>query len=213
MSSATTQGSEQMSVSYVGFRGKVISREWAAVLTAAAHEVAFQIDSGHRTMGEQQALYNHFLRFGSPVAATPSATAPHIRTGRFDHALDINALDGGAARLFAWLCGKGAHPAFPVRGEPWHIEVPANELRALATRLADPLRGYTASERRWIREYDQLKHARRDRKRRGALRHVMKAQRKRVWRAAQPTSSGGDGRGWHDANRRARYRSLLARTT
>jgi hypothetical protein len=213
MSSATTQGSEEMSVSYVGFRGKVISREWAAVLTAATQEVAFQIDSGHRTMGEQQALYNHFLRFGSPLAARPSATAPHIRTGRFDHALDINALDGGAARLFTWLHGKGAHPAFAVPGEPWHIEVPANELRALATILSDPLRGYTATERRWIREYDELKHAHRDRRRRGVLRQVMKDQRKRVWRAAQPTSSGGDGHGWQHANRRTRYRSLLARTT
>jgi hypothetical protein len=201
-----------MPVTYVGFRGKVVSREWAAVLTVAAHDVAFQIDSGHRTMQEQQALYNTFLRVGSPLAARPSPIAPHIRVDRFDHAIDINALDGGAARLFAWLHGKGAHPVFAVPGEPWHIEMPASELRALATTLSDPLRGYTATERRWIREYDELKHAGRERKRRGVLRHVMKAQRKRVWRAAQPTSGGGDGRGWDHANRRARYRSLLART-
>ena len=40
----------------------------------------------------------------------------------------------------------------------------------------------------------------------------MKAQRKRVWRAAQSSGDGGDGRGWDYANRRARYRSLLSRT-
>jgi hypothetical protein len=44
------------------------------------------------------------------------------------------------------------------------------------------------------------------------LRRAMEQQRKRVWRAAQPHSRGGDGRGWDHANRRARYRSLLART-
>jgi hypothetical protein len=201
-----------MAVTYVGLRGKTVSREWAATLTAAAHDVAFQLDSGHRTMDEQQVLYNHFLQAGSPLAARPSANAPHIRLGRIDHAVDINALDGGAARLAAWLHGKGAHPSFPVPGEPWHIEVPAGELRALESKLSDPLRHHTATERRWIREYDQLKRARRDRKRRSLLRKLMRAQRKRIWRAAQPTSSGGDGRGWDHAYRRARYHSLLART-
>jgi hypothetical protein len=201
-----------MSVSYVRFRGKVVSREWAAVLAAAEIDVAFQLDSGHRTMTEQQALYERFLRFGSPPTARPSATAPHIRVGRFDHAIDVNALDGGAGRLFAWLRKHGAHPAFTVPGEPWHLEVPANELRALATTLSDPLRGYTDAERRWIREYDELHRGRRNRERRRVLRNVMQAQRKRIWRAAQPRSSGGDGRGWDQANRRARYRSLLART-
>jgi hypothetical protein len=201
-----------MTVSYVEVRGKAVSREWASVLTAAGQEVAFQLDSGHRTMAEQQQLYSHFLRFGHPLAAVPSANAPHIRLGRLDHAVDVNALDGGAARLAAWLRGKGAHPAFTVAGEPWHIEVPAKELRELAGGLSDPLRGYTAAERQWIRTYDQLRRARKDRDQRVELRAAMKGQRKRIWRAAQPTSAGGDGRGWDHANRRARYRSLLART-
>jgi hypothetical protein len=202
-----------MSVTYVALRGKTVSREWAAVLTAAAHDgVAFMLDSGHRTMDDQQGLYNTYLRVGRPLAARPAANAPHIRLGCIDHAIDVNALDGGAARLAAWLRLKGAHPTFPVPGEAWHIEVPAAELRTLASKLSDSLQGYTASERKLIREYDHLAHARRDRERRSLLYHLMKAQRKRVWRAAQPTSSGGDGRGWDHANRRARYRSLLART-
>src|SRR4051812_18133075 len=102
-----------MSVTYVAFRGKTVSREWAAVLLEAAREVAFMLDSGHRTMAEQQGLYDHYLRFGSPLAAKPSANAPHIRIGRIDHALDVNALDGGAGRLAAWLRRKGAGATFP----------------------------------------------------------------------------------------------------
>jgi hypothetical protein len=201
-----------MEVTYVGLRGKTVSREWAAVLTAAGREVAFMLDSGHRTMAEQQGLFNTFLAVGRPLAARPSANAPHIRLGRIDHAIDVNALDGGASRLAAWLHSHGAHPTFPVPGEPWHIEVPAGELAALAKKLSDPLRDYMPNERRMIREYDTLKRRRRDRDGRVRLRHLMKAQRKLIWRAAQPTSHGGDGRGWEHANRRARYESLLART-
>jgi hypothetical protein len=202
-----------MSVTYVGFRGKTVSHEWAAVLTEAAREVVFRLNSGHRTMPEQQLLYDHFLRFGSPLAAKPSASAPHIRVGRIDHALDVDALDGGASRLAAWLRSKGARASFPIHREPWHIEVPLGDLRELAAGLLDPLRGYTRNERHVIRTYDRLKRANQDRPRRSALRQEMTLQRKRIWRAAQPTSSGGDGRGWDHANRQARYRSLLARTT
>lgn len=71
---------------------------------------------------------------------------------------------------------------------------------------ADPLEGYTPTERRWIREYDALM---RDDDpgtavRRAALRRAMREQRKRIWRAAS--------RGGWTPNRRARYKSLLART-
>ena len=72
--------------------------------------------------------------------------------------------------------------------------------------------GYTASEKRWIQEYDRLLKDRKDPDRRGVLRRVMTDQRKRIWRAAQPKSKGGDGRGWSHANRQRRYNSLLART-
>src|SRR6266540_6818183 len=149
-----------MAVTYVGFGGHTVSREWADVLSAARREVAFMLDSGHRTMAEQQALYNKYLRGVGSLAARPSANAPHIRSGRIDHAIDVNARDNGAARLATWLHGKGGHPGFPVRGEPWHIELGADELHALAGKLSDPLRRYTASERRLIREYDRLKRAR-----------------------------------------------------
>ena len=76
----------------------------------------------------------------------------------------------------------------------------------LSTAGVDPLAGFTASEKRWIREYDQLKAAQADEPRRSVLRRVMTEQRKRIWRAAQDS-------GWGSANRRRRYASLLARTT
>lgn len=79
--------------------------------------------------------------------------------------------------------------------------------RALFLKLteASQLEGYTASEVRWIREYDRLLRANRDLGRRRVLRRVMTEQRKRIWRAAQKD-------GWRKANRRQRYASLLART-
>jgi GH24 family phage-related lysozyme (muramidase) len=76
----------------------------------------------------------------------------------------------------------------------------------------DPLQDYTDNERKWIREYDKLVRSNGDPARRRALRELMTAQRKRIWRAAQPKAQGGDGQGWEHGARRARYRSLKART-
>jgi len=73
--------------------------------------------------------------------------------------------------------------------------------------------GYTKSELDDMREYDRLLRAKKDKPRRQELRADMTAQRKRIWRKAQPTAKGGDGKGWGYADRHARYRSLLARTT
>lgn len=65
----------------------------------------------------------------------------------------------------------------------------------------------TENEARWVAEYDKLLNAHQDIDRRRVLRRVMTDQRRRIWRAAQ---GGG---GWDVADRRARYRSLLARTS
>lgn len=76
----------------------------------------------------------------------------------------------------------------------------------------DPLDGYTAAEKRWIREYDRLLRENQNLARRRSLRAAMTKQRKRIWRVAQPRADGGDGHGWNHQHRRARYASLLART-
>lgn len=201
-----------MAVTYGPFRGKTVSREWAVVLAAAAEEgVAFTLDSGHRTMAEQQRLVDEKGLYGpgNPHGAPrPSASAPHIRIGRIDHALDVD----GAAALAGWLSRKGTHPQFTVPTENRHVELTADELDRLARQVGDPLKRYTDSERRWIREYDRLQRTDEDPDRRRVLRRSMANQRKRVWKVAQPRTRGGDGHGWDHANRRARYRSLLART-
>jgi len=106
------------------------------VLAAAARHVDFTLDSGHRTMGEQHTLHERSRRSGAPAAALPTAGAPHIRIGRANHAIDVDALDGGAARVVVWLRERGARASLPVRGQPWHIEVPAADLQALAAQLS-----------------------------------------------------------------------------
>jgi phage gp16-like protein len=189
-----------------------VSAQWYAVLSAAkAAGVSFLVTDGHRTMAEQQDRYETFLA-GGPRAAKPSPIAPHIRTGRADHAIDVNARDGGAARLASWLRKQGADASFPIADEDWHIEVPGDDLARLAKRFGDPLSGYPAKERRWIRTYDALMRRKREGhdapdgpERRARLRALMTTRRKAIWRAAQHT-------GWHQLQRRARYRSLLART-
>jgi lysozyme len=72
--------------------------------------------------------------------------------------------------------------------------------------VKDGLAHLTEVERRRVRELDQLRRENRDLPRRQVLVRVLTEQRKRIWRAAQQT-------GWGKANRRARYRSLLARTS
>jgi hypothetical protein len=190
-----------------------VSDEWFAVLSAARREgVAFSVTDGHRTLAEQRDRFAVFQRFGRPVAARPSPTAPHIRTGRPDHAIDVNALDGGAARLAAWLRRKGARATFPVPGEAWHVEVPQPDLERLARRLSDPLAGFPEKERRWIVSYDALrrqKHSGHDTaqasEERARLRRLMTTRRKAIWHAAQTS-------GWNRLNRSARYEALKSRT-
>lgn len=78
--------------------------------------------------------------------------------------------------------------------------------RRFDCRPVDPWAGFTASEVRWIREYDALKRSGKNIARRRVLRAAMKRQRKQVWRAAQPPGS------WDHANRRRRYAALKARS-
>ncbi|HWT25183.1 MAG TPA: peptidoglycan-binding domain-containing protein [Solirubrobacteraceae bacterium] len=119
--------------------GNRVSDEWYAVLSAARNDgVRFVLTDGRRTMTEQWARYNHYKRHGSPIAAFPSPTAPHIRKGRPDHALDINALDGGADRLDAWCTAKGLPLANTVASEAWHKEAASpGALRTFAAHIGE----------------------------------------------------------------------------
>lgn len=119
-----------MAVKYVPFDGEQVSVEWSVVLHDMRGDgVAFRVNEGHRTWARQtyfRWLYDHVP--GSALAAKPSANAPHIRTGRIDHAIDFN----NAAAVILWLRGNGIRCSLPVVGESWHIEVDVQDLVAYA---------------------------------------------------------------------------------
>lgn len=134
-----------MAVKYVPYGSVRVSRRWNTVLRAADRaKVGFHVTSGHRTMAEQQALFNQNMHLvngvwvpkpGRPLTAFPNRNAPHIRVGRADHAIDVDSLDGGETRLQHWLEKQGATVLNPVRGESWHMEIPAKDLERLARKL------------------------------------------------------------------------------
>lgn len=117
------------------FDGKKVSGRWFTLLHAARdHGVRFRLNSGRRSIAEQWRLWWASKR-GGPLAAYPSPTAPHIRVGRPDHALDVQQDDdgtsaaGGRERLQEWLRRRGLQTSLTVAGENWHIE--ADSLRRL----------------------------------------------------------------------------------
>lgn len=129
-----------MPVKYLPYgNGKMVSTQWHRVLTRADRDgVRFTLNSGHRTMAEQKKLHDAYLRYlaggpWAPVAAKPSPTAPHIRVGQPNHALDINSLDGGETRFERWIEAQGASIEWlnTVPGEAWHGEVSREDLARL----------------------------------------------------------------------------------
>lgn len=82
------------------------------------------IKSGHRNLSEQWGFWNHYQRYGSPVAAYPNANAPHIRgvaadCGIIDRRGNYSSLGlNPKARRLAERFGLAAW----VGGEPWHIQ-------------------------------------------------------------------------------------------
>jgi murein L,D-transpeptidase YcbB/YkuD len=119
-----------MTVVYKPIDGELVSAEWYAVLTKMRSEgVQFHVNEGHRTMARQAQLYALYRAGRGALAAVPSPYAPHIRTGRIDHAIDFN----GAAGVIAWLHRNGGSSAYlAVPGESWHVEVSAAQLRSMA---------------------------------------------------------------------------------
>lgn len=192
------------------FRGKRVSKaHWIVLTAAAAARVAFVLNSGRRLMAEQWQLYRH-PPVGTPLVAYPAPNAPHIKQGSAAHATDVGTGGNGAVKLAVFYRGHGVSVTFNVPGEPWHsIPISEGQLLAAAQRLSDPLESYPADERRWIREYDGLRRKKlrsaKQRERMATLQRVMTAKRKAIWRAAQTS-------GWDRLERRARYKSLSART-
>lgn len=125
-----------MAVRYKNFDGKPVSVAWHRVLTRArANGVNFSVTSGHRTITEQDLLYRRYKRGQGPVAAYPSNNAPHIRTGRPDHAIDFGPDPASVQRLLKYLNHRALLGKLTVPGEWWHVEVQSNRLVDLARRI------------------------------------------------------------------------------
>lgn len=141
-------------VLYKTFDGCKVSRQWHWLLTDARNAgVSFHVNSGHRTLAEQTRLHRQNMVFSGgrfvqrrnadgtlrPLTAFPSPTAPHIRVGRADHAVDVNdenlfAPGGGFERLQDWARKHGVTIARTVASEAWHGEANRSQLRAYARR-------------------------------------------------------------------------------
>jgi hypothetical protein len=140
----------------------------------------------------------------------PAAAYPGTSNHGWAIAVDIPYRDAQAwlrrnAHRYGWSWDEGKRV-----GEPWHwtyVGLPTRQLARLR-RQVDPRRGFTPSEKRWIAEFDRRPSA----ARRRVLVRVMRQQRKRIWKLAQPVEKGGDGKGWTRARKR-RYAALHARTT
>lgn len=140
---------------------------------------------------------------GGPVAAVRYTS---------NHGWGI-AVDVKTRAAAAWIIRNGArfgwsHDEGLRVGEWWHMAYVGASRAALARLRRDPMAGFTAAEKRWIREYDALgRPIPHNLARRRVLRRVMTEQRKRIWAAAT-----SDRKGWTRLRRR-RYASLKARTT
>lgn len=150
-------------------------------------------------LGQHQfdALVSFVYNCGQEAIASAKQVGRALRAQNWPAAADA---------LLAW--DKAGHPPVPVPG----LTRRRRAERAMFLLAADPFAQYSDAEKDWIREYDRLVQAGKDRPRRGALRNAMAQQRTIIWHNAQPKDKGGDGNGWEYRDRRARYRSLLART-
>lgn len=129
-----------MAVRYRSFDGEKVSRQWFQLLTdIRRHDhVTFHLNEGHRTLARQTQFWNLFRAGRGPIAAFPSPFAPHIRTGRADHACDFNNAEGvrrAAAKRGVTLTRTVLWPNGSVR-EEWHLEANRAQLRRYAKRRA-----------------------------------------------------------------------------
>jgi hypothetical protein len=124
------------------YSGTRVSTQWLAVLRAADHnKVGFSLNSGARTIAEQERLIKLkgcWSWQNTDGAACPADRSRHViswRTGPA-HALDVSTIGGGEQRLQSWINShKGVRArgraTNTVAGEPWHLELNRLALRWL----------------------------------------------------------------------------------
>ena len=131
-----------MAVVYKPLDGERVSRVWRLLLTDLRRDgVPFTINEGHRTYRRQMQLVREkgvWSALNRTGAAWPTPFAPHIRTGRFDHALDM---DTRYVAGFIEACrDRGVTITRTVPGEPWHVEANRTELLAYYRRRRKQIR-------------------------------------------------------------------------
>lgn len=104
------------------------------LLAARKGGVRFHVNEGRRTMARQAELLREkglYNRITNPSgAAWPSPTAPHIKVGRWDHALD---LDNASAVIGFFRNVIGVTLLRTVTTENWHVELaPADKAQLVA---------------------------------------------------------------------------------
>jgi hypothetical protein len=122
------------------FQGHRVSYPWFVVLTEAARHIDFQLNSGQRTMAEQQHLVDTLGLYNAQTnphgAARPNANAPHIKAGHENHALDVDSWNNGENKLQAWVQAQGCPLVNNVSTEAWHLDpIDEDELLALARKI------------------------------------------------------------------------------
>lgn len=128
-----------MAVTYVALPASIsrdrelVSEEWAEFLTAAQRAgVGFNVNEGRRTLARQAHFYALYRAGRGNLAAFPSPTAPHIRVGRIDHAIDVD----GSGALIEFGHKNGVTLQRTVRGESWHLEASRDDLIRFAARFS-----------------------------------------------------------------------------
>lgn len=173
-------------------RGQLSQPEAVRLLRSDLRDVETGVDlavTRRMTQGEFDALVSFAFNVG--MGALRSSTLLRL----------FNAGDaaGAAGQFDRWTLASGRRLEGLVRRR-------AAERRLFLQPQIDPLQGYTRSEVRMIRTYDRLRHEHVSDQRIRDLISQMTLQRKRIWRVAQQD-------GWELNRRRARYHSLLVRTS
>src|SRR5687767_820657 len=108
-----------MAVTYVPYQGEEVSREIYAVIMAYEADTgrALSINEGHRTWARQAYFYALYKAGKGALAARPSHDAPHILTGRANHAIDADSHQWD--HFSAWCRRVGLIISRPVEDEAW----------------------------------------------------------------------------------------------
>jgi hypothetical protein len=131
-----------MTVTYVPIDGEEVSGAWIGLLRDLRNVdgIRFNVNEGHRTFARQRELIAQkgpWSPSNPTGAAAATDNAPHIWTGRADHAIDFENVAGviTAARKRGVTLRQTVLPY-----EPWHVVPDLGELRAYNARRARVIR-------------------------------------------------------------------------